>query len=385
MRPLVVLGATGSIGRQTLEVVNRLGLEVAAVAANRPSPEFADVVNRYPDAAAALAGGTDQERASFVASTPGVDFGAEAVTALAAVPGRIVVNGIVGAAGLAATLAGLEVGNRVALANKESMVTAGELVIGTASSFGGEVIPVDSEHSALFQCLVGEHPEDVARLILTASGGPFRGRSRADVVDVTPDQALRHPTWDMGGRITIDSATLVNKGLEVIEAHHMFGIEFDRIVVVVHPQSIVHSAVEFIDGTLKAHVGHPDMRIPIQYALTYPRRAPGPSGAFDLAIQDLLFEPVDRSAFPALDLAYEVGRRGGSAPAVYNAADEVAVDAFLHRRIGFGAITDVVATTVERVAWHPIATPGDVAAADSEARRVAAGLIAGLSVTARGG
>jgi 1-deoxy-D-xylulose-5-phosphate reductoisomerase len=383
MRPLVVLGATGSIGRQTLEVADRLGLEVAAVAANRPSPEFADVVARYPDAAAVLAGGADQGRASFEASTPGVDFGAEAVTALAAVPGRIVVNGIVGAAGLAATLAGLEAGNRVALANKESIVTAGELVIGTASSFGGEVLPVDSEHSAVFQCLVGEHPDDVARLILTASGGPFRGQSRADLVDVTPDQALRHPTWDMGGRITIDSATLVNKGLEVIEAHHMFGIDFDRIAVVVHPQSIVHSAVEFIDGTLKAHVGHPDMRIPIQYALTYPRRAPGPGETFDLARQELLFEPVDRSAFPALDLAYDVGRRGGSAPAVYNAADEVAVDAFLHRRIGFGAITDVVATTVERVAWHPIATPGDVAAADAEARRVASLLIAGLSVTAR--
>lgn len=385
MRALVVLGATGSIGRQTLEVADRLGLEVAAVAANRPSPEFADVVARYPGATAALAGGSNQERASFGASTPGVDFGVEAVTALAAVPGRIVVNGIVGAAGLAATLAGLEAGNRVALANKESMVTAGELVTGAASSFGGEVIPVDSEHSALFQCLVGEHPADVARLILTASGGPFRGRSRADMVDVTPDEALRHPTWDMGGRITIDSATLVNKGLEVIEAHHMFGIEFDRIAVVVHPQSIVHSAVEFIDGTLKAHVGLPDMRIAIQYAMTYPRRAPGPGAAFDLAGQDLLFEPVDRSAFPALDLAYEVGRRGGSAPAVYNAADEVAVDAFLHRRLGFGAITDVVATTVERVAWHPIATPGDVAAADSEARRVASLLIAGLSLTGGSG
>ena len=385
MRPLVVLGATGSIGRQTLEVADRLGLEVAAVAANRPSPEFAHVVARYPAASAALAGGTDHERASFGASTPGVAFGEEAVTALAAVPGRIVVNGIVGAAGLAATLAGLEAGNRVALANKESMVTAGELVMGTAAAFGGEVIPVDSEHSALFQCLVGEHPADVARLILTASGGPFRGRSRADMVDVTPDEALRHPTWDMGGRITIDSATLVNKGLEVIEAHHVFGIDFDRIAVVVHPQSIVHSAVEFIDGTLKAHIGQPDMRIPIQYAVTYPRRAPGPGASFDLASQDLLFEPVDRSAFPALDLAYDVGRRGGSAPAVYNAADEVAVDAFLHRRLGFGAITDVVATTVEQVAWHPIATPGDVAAADSEARRVATLLIAGLSLTAGGG
>lgn len=382
MRPLVVLGATGSIGQQTLEVAERLGIEVAAVAAARPSPQFEQLLRRHPGVAAALAGpaaGTDLGERH-----PDVRFGPDAVVALAAEPGRTVVNGIVGAAGLASTLAAAGAGNRVALANKESMVTAGALVMETAAAAGAEVIPVDSEHSALFQCLAGEHPDDVARLVLTASGGPFRGRRRSELATVTPADALRHPTWDMGGRITIDSATLVNKGLEVIEAHHLFGVPFDRVHVVVHPQSIVHSAVEFVDGALKAHLGFPDMRIPIQYALTYPRRAPGPGPAFDLAGVDLAFEEVDRAAFPALDLAYEVGRAGGSAPAVYNAADEVAVAAFLDGRIAFTAITDVVVSTVDRLPARPVRSADDVFAADREAREVARGLVEGLPVNGGG-
>ncbi|MGH8912836.1 MAG: 1-deoxy-D-xylulose-5-phosphate reductoisomerase [Acidimicrobiia bacterium] len=372
MRPIVVLGATGSIGRQTLDVAKHLGATVAGLAARRPSPAFADLVSRYPEAVVAVAEGGQVERGEFLAAIPQrAGFGTEAVLELAKAPERIVVNGIVGSAGLAATLATLEAGNRLALANKESMVAAGELVRRALDAAGGELIPVDSEHSALFQCLDGEHIDDVNRLILTASGGPFRGRRRDDLAGVSPEDALRHPTWDMGGRITVDSATLVNKGMEVIEAHHLFGIDFGRIDVVVHPQSIVHSAVEFVDGALKAHVGHPDMRIPIQYSLTYPRRGPAPGEPFDLARVGLEFETVDRAAFPALDLAYDVGKRGGSAPAVLNAADEIAVKAFLEGRIPFLAITDVVEATVDKVPWVPLTTLADVMAVDGEARAVA--------------
>jgi 1-deoxy-D-xylulose-5-phosphate reductoisomerase len=217
----------------------------------------------------------------------------------------------------------------------------------------------------------------VARLILTASGGPFRGRSRESLADVTPEEALAHPTWDMGRRITIDSATLFNKGLEVIEAHHLFDIDYDRIAVVIHPQSILHSAVEFVDGSWKGHLGQADMRIPIQYALTAPGRAPSPAPPFELAGLSFGFEAPDPVAFPALGIAYEAGRRGGSAPAVLNAADEVAVEAFLQRRLGFLGIDEVVSTTIETVEWRPLETVDDVIAADREARGVAASLIAG--------
>lgn len=385
MPSIAVLGATGSIGLQTLEVADRLDLEVSALAAGSPSERFATLANRYPDASVAVAGGEDEARRRFV-DTVGkerVEFGATAVAELGSTPGRIVINGIVGVAGLQATLTALKTGNRVGLANKESMVAAGPVVNAAMAEGGGELIPVDSEHSALFQCLRGEHPDDVQRLILTASGGPFRGRSRGDLAGVTPSEALAHPTWDMGGRITIDSATLVNKGLEVIEAHHLFGVSFDRIAVVIHPTSIVHSAVEFTDGALKAHLGFPDMRIPIQYALTYPRRGPNPGEQFDLAGMDLVFEEVDRAAFPALDLAYSVGRKGGIAPAVYNAADEVAVAAFLAGEISFLAITDVVAATVEAVSWDEARSLEVVMEADAEARRVALGLVSATSAGRR--
>ncbi|MFP3915956.1 MAG: 1-deoxy-D-xylulose-5-phosphate reductoisomerase, partial [Actinomycetota bacterium] len=342
MRPLVVLGATGSIGRQALEVAAGIGMNVEAVSAHSPSAELAGLARRLGVEAVA-AGGTEAERQEFAGllSVP-VSFGSEAVAELASRPGRVVLNGIVGAAGLPPTLAALEAGNRVALANKESLVAGGPLVLDALARQGGELLPVDSEHSALHQCLAAEHPDDVARIVLTASGGPFRGRDRESLREVSPEEALRHPTWEMGGRITIDSATLMNKGLEVIEAHLLFGVSLDRISVVVHPQSIVHSAVEFVDGALKAHVGHPDMRVPIQYALTYPRRAPNPGQPFSLAGTTLRFEEPDRSAFPALDLAYRVGEMGGAAPAALNAADEVAVAAFLEGRIGFLDVVSVV-------------------------------------------
>lgn len=383
MRPVVVLGATGSIGRQTLDVLDRLGVEPAGLAARRPSPEFAELLGRYPSALGAVAEAGPDEAAAFAGTvSQSVDFGRAAVEEMAGWPGHVVVNGIVGAAGLASTLAGLRAANRVALANKESLVVAGPLVTAARSEFGGELIPVDSEHSALFQCLEGEHPDDVARLVLTASGGPFRGKRRSDLTDVVPSEALAHPTWEMGGRITVDSATLANKGFEVIEAHHLFGVDFDQIAVVVHPQSIVHSAVEFVDGSLKAHVGQPDMRIPIQFALTYPRRHPGPGAAFDLAAARVEFEPVDRDTFPILDLAYAAGRAGGTSPAVLNAADEVAVAAFLAGDLPFLAIADVLAGALDQVEWREIETVDDVAAADAEARQVASRLVKGLPITA---
>jgi 1-deoxy-D-xylulose-5-phosphate reductoisomerase len=377
-RAVVVLGATGSIGSQTIEVAVALEMPIAAIAARSPSPKMADLARSHPEARVLVAGGSSEERAEFstLVGRP-VEFGADAVIDGAREPDAIVVNGIVGAAGLRATIAGLETGNRVALANKESLVAGGPVVKRALSEHGGELIPVDSEHSAIYQCLTGEDPQSVARLILTASGGPFRGRSPESLAEVTPDEALAHPTWDMGPRITIDSATLFNKGLEVIEAHHLFDVDFDRIVVVIHPQSILHSAVEFVDGSWKGHLGHPDMRIPIQYALTAPDRAPSLARPFDLAGLDLSFEWPDPVAFPALDIAFGAGREGGSSPAVLNAADEVAVAAFLDRRLGFLGITEVVSSTLETSDWRALETVEDVIAADREGREIAASFIAG--------
>jgi 1-deoxy-D-xylulose-5-phosphate reductoisomerase len=378
-RPLVVLGATGSIGTQTLEVADGLGLEVAAIAARRPSIEFAAIAARYPDATVIVAGGSTGEREEFADAVANhVDFGSEAVLSAAGGPSRIVVNAIVGAAGLRATVAALEAGNRVALANKESLVAGGPVVTSILERSSGELIPVDSEHSALYQCLSGEPQGSVSRIILTASGGPFRGRSRESLATVTPQEALRHPTWDMGRRITIDSATMFNKGLEIVEAHHLFGLDYDRIDVVVHPQSILHSAVEFVDGSWKGHLGRPDMRIPIQYALTSPGRRPSPADPYTLTGFDLTFEEPDRSTFPAIDIAYSAGRAGGSAPAVMNAADEIAVEAFLQERLGFLGIAEVVSRTIDEVEWRELVTVEDVVEADREAREVAVSLIAGV-------
>lgn len=377
--PLVVLGATGSIGTQTLEVADGLGLVIDVLAAGGPSDSLAELGHRYPHAEVIVAGGSSSERDDFTRVLGRqARSGTEAILEAASVPGRLIVNGIVGAAGLRATVAGLEAGNRVALANKESLVAGGPVVTSALTTHGGELIPVDSEHSALYQCLAGEPPEAVARLILTASGGPFRGWSRAALEEVTPADALRHPIWDMGRRITVDSATMFNKGLEIIETHYLFGIGYDHIDVVVHPQSILHSAVEFVDGSWKGHMGHPDMRIPIQYALTAPGREQAPGDPFTLAGMDLTFEKPDRTAFPAIDVAFEAGRAGGSAPAVMNAADEIAVEAFLQRRLGFLGITDVVRKTLGEVAGRELQTVDDVIEVDREARSVAAALISGV-------
>jgi len=377
-KALVVLGATGSVGRQTLEVADELGYKVVGIGARTPGPALLDLAVAHPEAAVAAAGGSLEERRFLETALDGrsVEFGSEALTALAATRDAIVMNAVVGVAGLPHTLAALEAGNRLALANKESLVAAGPLVR-AALERGGELIPVDSEHSALFQCLVGEHPEGVERVILTASGGPFRGWDQERLEKVTPDQALRHPNWVMGKRITVDSATLVNKALEVIEAHYLFDLEFDRISVLVHPQSIVHSMVEFSDGSFKAHLGRPDMKIPIAFALTHPSRGRSLVEPFVWPGQSLTFEEPDLAAFPALQLGYQAGRVGGAAPAIFNAADEVAVEAFLQGRLGFTGIPRVIAGTLDTVANVQPSRLEDVIEIDRQARAAAVALIGG--------
>jgi len=353
-------------------VAAALGMEVRGLAAARGSDALLVLAGAHEAAAVAVAAPTAEERRRFAAALGRrACFGPEAVAELAAIPGTIVLNGVVGAAGLGASVAALEAGNRLALANKESLVAGGPVVEAARRRGGGELLPVDSEHSALLQCLAGEDPASVRRLVLSASGGPFRGRPPSELEKATVAEALAHPTWRMGRRITVDSATLMNKAFEVIEAHRLFGVPYDRIGVVVHPQSVVHSLVEFADGSIKAQLGPADMRIPIQYAFTYPQRVPGMAPPFDLAGRTLTFEAPDAEAFPCLRLGYEAGRVGGSAPAVLKAADEVAMRAFLDGRIGFTSIAVVVERALEAVPWRPVESVADVVAADAEARAVA--------------
>jgi 1-deoxy-D-xylulose-5-phosphate reductoisomerase len=284
----------------------------------------------------------------------------------------IVLNAIVGAAGLEATLAALDAGKRVALANKESLVVAGDLVMDAARHAGGEIVPVDSEHSAILQCLAGRSPGDVRRLIITASGGPFRAWSEEQVAAATRADALRHPTWQMGPKITVDSATLANKALEVIEAHFLFGLPYDAIEVVVHPQSIVHSMVEFVDGSVVAQLGVPSMELPILYSLTHPDRLEdsGVSRFDPVGASPLTFEPVRSEAFPTLQLGVGAGRKGGAAPAVFNAANEQAVALFLEGRLGFTEIPGAIAAALEALGDLPGATRDNLMAADRAAREL---------------
>jgi 1-deoxy-D-xylulose-5-phosphate reductoisomerase len=284
----------------------------------------------------------------------------------------LVVNGVVGAAGLEASLRALETGKLLALANKESMVLAGELLSAAASRGGGRILPVDSEHSGLFQCLDGRESSEVSRLIITASGGPFRGRSRESLAGVTPQEALAHPVWPMGRRITVDSATLMNKGLEVIETHRLFHVPLDRIEVWVHPQSVVHALVEWVDGSLLAQMSAPDMLLPVQYAMSYPERWPAESTACRLPDwKDLRFEMPDHDTFPALRLAIRAAELGGTAPSVLNAADEVAVEAFLEGRLPFPGIVDLVASVLDAVPVRRAESLRTVLDADREAREAA--------------
>ncbi|MFP5073155.1 1-deoxy-D-xylulose-5-phosphate reductoisomerase [Pseudonocardia nantongensis] len=372
MKSLVVLGSTGSIGTQALDVITKAGgFTVSGLAAGGSDTELlARQVreHRVPRVAVPDPG----KAAALRAALPGVevlggpDAAADLVTACGA---DIVLNGITGSRGLRPTLAALATGARLALANKESLVAGGPLVLAAAAP--GQIVPVDSEHSALAQCLRGGRAEEVDRLVLTASGGPFRGRSRADLAGVTVEQALEHPTWAMGPVITINSATLVNKGLEVIEAHLLFGVPYERIDVTVHPQSIVHSMVTFADGSTIAQASPPDMRLPIALALGWPDRLAGASNPCDFAeAQSWTFEPLDDDAFPGVRLARAAGERGGCMPAVLNAANEELVEAFVAGAIGYTGITDLLEGVLESAGdWTgDPATVADVLAAEEWAR-----------------
>ena len=351
VRCVALLGATGSIGRQAIEVV-------AA----------------HPDLrlCALQSGSTELDELAAAHGVEHVQVGGDPIELLERSEPDVVLNAVVGCAGVEATLWALENGVTLALANKESLVAAGELATAAHVRGGGLLLPVDSEHSALHQCLEGRSSETVSGLVLTASGGPFRGRTRPELVDVTAEEALRHPTWSMGPKITIDSATLANKGLELIEAHWLFGVPYERIEVVVHPTSVVHALVRLRDGALLAHVGLPDMRVPISYALTYPERAATAAEPLDLEGLTLSFEAVDDDVFPMIALARAAGERGGTAPCAFNAANEVAVAAFLDGRLRFTEIADVVAETLDAVDGAAARDLEDLVEADREARRLAA-------------
>jgi len=356
---VAILGSTGSIGCSTLEVLarHRDRFRVVALTAHRNRELLDAQVRQWRPAFSGCVNGRGGDCLVEAATRPDVG---------------IVVNGVVGAAGLEATLAALRAGKRVALANKETLVMAGELVTRAAREGGGELIPVDSEHSAVLQCITGHPSAELARLILTASGGPFRTWTPERAAGATVAEALNHPTWKMGKKITVDSATLANKALEVIEAHFLFGLPYDRIEVVVHPQSVVHSFVEFVDGSVVAQLGVPSMELPILYAFTHPDRVPD-SGIprYDpIAMSPLCFEPVRSDAFPLLGLGIRAGRHGGVGPAVYNAANERAVALFLDGQISFGDIGTAVAEALDRLGGEPGTSRADILKADAAARRL---------------
>src|SRR5829696_1998156 len=377
-RRLLILGSTGSIGTQALDIVARSpDLELVGLSAERSWEGLVEQARQHGVARIALVDPVAGARAAEAWTGGEVLVGAEGLVRLVLESGAdLVLNALVGSAGLGPTVATLGEGIDLALANKESLVVGGELVTQLAEATGARIFPVDSEHSALFQLVSGEPPGTIERLVLTASGGPFRGRTRAQLEDVTIEEALAHPTWAMGGKITIDSATLMNKGLELIEAHHLFGTPYDRIDVVVHPQSIVHSLIQLCDGAALAHLGHPDMRVPIAYALHHPERVELPVAPLDLAaLGSLTFETPDLETFPCLRLAREAGEAGGTAPCILNAANEVAVHAFLNGRLRFHEIADVIAHTLESVPAGRIHAFQTLYAADRDARETAAAAI----------
>jgi 1-deoxy-D-xylulose-5-phosphate reductoisomerase len=380
VKRVLILGSTGSIGTQALEVIGAAdGLQVAGLSADSSWERVLAQARDHGVPTVALADADSAEQAS--AAWGGQVLAGEDGVRELIIESKpdLVLNAVVGAAGLGPTIVALTEGIDLALANKESLVIGGELVMALAEATDARILPVDSEHSALFQLIGAEPPGTVDRLVLTASGGPFRGRT--DLSEVTAEEALAHPTWEMGGRITIDSATLMNKGFEMIEAHHLFGVPYERIDVVVHPQSIVHSLVHLNDGASLAHLGYPDMKVPISYALQYPERADVDVPTLDLAsVGSLDFEQPDTGTFACLRLAREAGEVGGTAPCVLNAADEVAVEAFLARRISFNGIPDVIERTLEALPAAPIRHFEDLFDVDETAREHARGLVEGLAV-----
>ncbi len=368
---VALLGSTGSIGQSALAVLERHPdrFRVVALCANRSGAALATQVERYrPDLAVLVEGEAIPEGATLAGTRwcTGRDALLEAATSPDV---GIVINAVVGAAGLEASLAALRAGKRLALANKESLVVGGPLIMEALREGGGELVPIDSEHSAILQCLQGARPAEVERLVLTASGGPFRDHAPDALARVSPAEALRHPTWAMGAKITIDSATLANKALEVIEAHFLYGMGYDRIEVVVHPQSIIHSMVEFTDGSVLAQLGFPTMELPILYALTYPERVVDRGTRFDaVRAGTLTFEPLDEQRFPAFGLGVEAGRTGGTAPAVYNAANEIAVAAFLAGELPFPGIAEMIERVLAAHEPETVESVGTVIAADGWAR-----------------
>jgi 1-deoxy-D-xylulose-5-phosphate reductoisomerase len=374
VRRIVIVGSTGSIGTQALDVVERSSeLEVVGLAAATSWELLLEQARRFGVERVALADPDAAARAGEHATVLG---GAEGLVELITdTDCDLVLNALVGSAGLGPTVATLGEGIDLALANKESLVVGGELVTALAEATGAHLIPVDSEHSALLQLIEGQRPGTVDKLVLTASGGPFRGRT--DLDGVTREEALAHPTWDMGGKITIDSATLMNKGLELIEAHHLFGIPYDRLDVVVHPQSIVHALVQLNDGASLAHLGYPDMRVPISYALHHPDRADVPVAPLDLAeLGELTFERPDSDTFACLRLARDAALAGGTAPCVLNAANEVAVHAFLRGDLSFTGIARVIESTLAELPARPVRHFSDLYEADTQAREIARGVAA---------
>ncbi len=391
---LVILGATGSIGKQTLDIVKRHPdkLRVVAVSCHGRFEELAealgDLKRHVPDAATPLVAIYDEaarlkaselpvfKNVLLSAGTAGLK---EAVTS--PVDAHVLVNGLVGAVGLEPTLAAANQGMRIALANKESLVVGGDLVKAAVFASGAEILPVDSEHSAIAQCLSGRKPAEISKLILTASGGPFRQTPTADLALVTLEQVLNHPTWNMGPKITVDSATLMNKGLEIIEAHHLFGIPYERIDVLVHPGSYVHSMVEFIDGAILAQLGTPDMRVPLQYAISGEKHWPLASGRLNLLeVGSLHFEAPDTERFPCLKLAMEAGAEGGSAPIILNGANEVAVAALLEGRLKYADIPRVISECLAKISSIPVSDLALALAVDFQVRELASQIIAGIAI-----
>lgn len=385
MKNISILGSTGSIGTNTLEVVRALGgrVRVVGLTANRSIGVLKEQIEEFRPLAAAVADTSLQDQTDFADSRRDltVFWGEEGLAEIAVLAeADLVVNALVGAAGIRPTLAAIEAGKDVAIANKESLVAAGGIIVKAARTKGVSLIPIDSEHSAIYQCIGSERQTAVKRIILTASGGPLVDMTSEEIAQVTASDALKHPNWNMGKKVTIDSATLLNKGFEVIEAHWLFGIAPERIEVSVERRSLVHSLVEFVDGSVMALLSHPDMRFPIQYALTCPERQDTGLPSLDLAaVGQITFEAPDFSRFPCLDLAYKVARKGGTAPAVLSAADEVAVDAFLSGRLAFGEIYSTLNGVLAEYSPAPADDLDLVLEADHWAREAARRIVTALS------
>jgi len=387
VKRLAILGSTGSIGTQALEVVRaqREHFEVELLVAGKNADLLIAQAKEFSPNAVVIGDESKYAEVRDALFPLGVKVfaGAKAIEQAVAMESiDTVLTAMVGYAGLRPTIAAIEAGKTIALANKETLVVAGELITKLAREKAVNIYPVDSEHSAIFQCLAGEWDNPIEKIVLTASGGPFRGKSRAELEKITPQQALKHPNWDMGAKVTIDSASLMNKGLEAIEAKWLFNLKAEQIGIIIHPQSIIHSMVQFMDGSMKAQMGLPDMKLPIQYALAYPHRlpttwprldlVPSPTGGGPGRGCDLTFEQPDLATFRNLPLALDAMKRGGNAPCILNAANEVAVEAFLQQRIGFLEMTDLIADCLAKATFAPRPTLQDLEATDAETRRMAA-------------